>query len=560
MRHLTSRQADFTEQSISALRQAGAAVHRTAQRSCIFSNFSTLIGTGSGLSADFSAYEILSGATLTLVGKPNPPYNPSALNFSSNVTLDDATVTARGTAIFNPGGAVTAEGGSTVTTEGDNIGTDSAALSLYGAGTTWTEANDSFGTGNGSAAGFLNIDAGSVLVAMSAVLNTSGFSNVGDFPSATGNVLMLGGQWNAHGISAGPVPGSEGSLSVNTGTVTDAGTLLLGDNGDGTATVSAGGTISFDGTFAAVGNNAGSSGRLVIGPGGVVRDTRTALSSDNFFSLNIGIHGGSGSLGPSTGAVLVTGTGALLDLNGNALSVGNNGGQGSLVISNGGTVRAGTQNDNNVAALGIGKSGQGDVIVTGAGSALLLAGGVFDGRGGTGNLVVENGGSLNVGIDPLDSSGGLGIGNGTSASNSFVGGSGSATVTGGGRVTIAHGLGVGGYGVNGVLNVSNGGSVEIGTTMGVGSGGIVAGTVETGVGVVDIGAGGTIQVDAAGFAAGSAALFLGDFGGAHGSVNVDGAGALLNLGTYAISLGTYNSSSRTAPAAKAISRWRKAAS
>ncbi len=520
-----------------------------------FNDPQNLSGVVTGLAAIFGGFGGvawgLQGATLTLAGEPNPPFDPYALGFGGNVTLNGATVIAGGTSSFGSniqGVTVTAQGGSAVTTAGDSIAQNAgefASLVLAGIGTTWTEFANPADAGNGYSPGFLTIGqsgTGALSVSDGASLGTGAYAIVGENAGAIGTAAITSaGNWATSGLIVGQYSGSEGQVAISGSTVTDTQNLEIGDNGgDGQVTISAGGTLAFSGTFAAVGNRAGSSGRLVIGSGGTLAATAPPASTSASYLLNIGEHDTDGVLPAASGSVFVNGAGALLDLDGNGLSLGLNGGQGSLAVSNGGTVKAGTPNSNNVAAFSIGKVGLGNLTITGAGSALLATGGVYDGRGGTGNVLVANGGLLSVSADPLGN-GGFGVGLGDTLGVNATGGSGSASVTSNGRIYTQNGIGVGGYGVNGVFNVSNGGSVEVGTRLGIGQGGTIGTLALGGVGAVNIGAGGTIQVDATAIAANQAAIFVGDFAGAQGSVNVGGAGAVLNVGTQMVRLGTSNS-------------------
>ncbi|MGA9868735.1 MAG: hypothetical protein WBQ75_20095 [Acetobacteraceae bacterium] len=496
----------------------------TAADSLNFNNGGTLTGAAVGLKANFNGAGgwVLNGANLTLAGNPNPPFDPYALVFNDNVTLNGATVIADGTASFAPGVTVTAQGGSSITDAGDTLGQNAgqfASLVLSGIGTNWTEVADPALNGNGNSTGYLTVGA-----------------------SGTGLVSVSNGaSLSPSGLYVGNSAGGEGQLIVASGTVSDSQNLIIGQNGDGQATITAGGIVTWASTFAAVGDNAGSSGRLVIGAGGTLLATATPNPASTNYYLNIGDGGPSGALPTADGSVIVTGPGALLDTNGNPVSIGLNGGNGELVISNGGTALVGTPKSSNAASIAIGKYGNGLVEVTGAGSELLAVGGLYDGRGGTGDLIVSNGGFLDTTNDPTGN-GGLEVAAGSSVFGTETGGSGVATVTSGGHIYVQAGMSVGENGANGVLNVTNGGSVEVGTRLGVGVGGVI-GTLALGaIGVVNIGAGGTIQIDATTIAAGQAALYVGDFGGTQGSVNVDGVGALLNVGTQKISLGTLNSS------------------
>ena len=131
---------------------------------------------------------------------------------------------------------------------------------------------------------------------------------------------------------------------------------------------------------------------------------------------------------------------------------------------------------------------------------------------------------------------GMTIGRGGTAAG-FTGGSGTATVTSGGLLEINSaitGMAVGGYGVNGTLNISNAGRVLTGIGMTVGTATNIAGVVRGGSGVVNVSAGGTIEVTAPaettsyGMTIGNANINVGGpTSTASGAVTVSGAGALI---------------------------------
>ncbi len=153
------------------------------------------------------------------------------------------------------------------------------------------------------------------------------------------------------------------------------------------------------------------------------------------FALDIGVHGASGTLDAATGLVLVTGTGSLLNLNNNPMAVGGasttaTGGNGSLTITSGGSVAVGTPDSNLSGALAVGKAvgSTGSVTISGTGSNLMVDGSAHFGRGGFGELLVENSGTATFGAAAANG-GGLGIGAGASSAGQPIGGTGVATVT-----------------------------------------------------------------------------------------------------------------------------------
>jgi T5SS/PEP-CTERM-associated repeat protein len=244
--------------------------------------------------------------------------------------------------------------------------------------------------------------------------------------------------------------------------------------------------------------SAGNSDTLSITGGGVVKQIGPAVTYTN--AMLIGTAGASGTLAPADGMVLVSGVGSLLDVGANNIDVAANGGTGALIVQQGGTVDAGSANSSLSASVLIANSaGNGSIRVTDAGSTLNATGYFLDGRGGTGSLTIENGGLVVVRDAPLNGSG-IGIGAGRSAGPSSaanVGGTGVATVSGGCVLDLASnvsGITVGGDGVNGVLDVNSGGTVLAGTGVTVGTATELNGTIYGGTGSLNIGAGGTVLV------------------------------------------------------------------
>jgi len=475
------------------------------------------------------------GATLDIDGQPSEPGLPGAGEFLADTVLNDSTLNAAptgttgGTTNIRAAGGitVTAENGSTVTTLGDIVGNhsgQSGSLVLTGAGTNWTEEPSQE----------LNGD-------------TSGYLAIGDSSGSTGTLSVSNGASLVTGTFAGlgEDSGAEGYATISSGGSWSAPQFAIGESGDGTVTIGSGGTISIstNGTFNAVGQNAGSTGELVIDAGGTF--VSTAAPSLGNFLLSIGDKGASGTLAPASGYVLVDG--GVLNLNGtsgtdyNALELGQNGGSGALTVENGGSVVVGTANSADGAALSVGKQGSGTITVTGVGSTLTADGFTYFGREGNAALLVENDAVVQIDTDPLGS-GGLNIGTGLS-SGPPAGGTGSATIESGGSLYSAQYIDVGGGGVTGTLNVSDG-TVEAGTRLLVGLGNVASGTTLGGSGIVNIGPGGVVNIEGNGItASGTAGLSIGTYegstvnGAATGTVNVSGADAILNVGSHYINIG-----------------------
>ncbi|TIX87227.1 autotransporter domain-containing protein [Rhizobium sp. P44RR-XXIV] len=230
------------------------------------------------------------------------------------------------------------------------------------------------------------------------------------------------------------------------------GTLVVGDQGAGTFTISAGAQYLGDGA-AYIGNAAGSAGSIAVNG----QSTFTLSSGQPLF---IGYNGqgsfdvtsgatastGDATLGygaGSTGNASISGSGTSWQINGD-LIVGDNG-TGTMAISTGATV----SNDN--ATIGLGSSnGTSSLTVSGLGSQWTTSGVLTVGSSGDGALSVYSGATV-------------------SSASAIVGrfASGSVTVGGSGSLWDTGALLVGGdhadadsSGADGRLDISTGGEVK----------------------------------------------------------------------------------------------------
>jgi T5SS/PEP-CTERM-associated repeat protein len=542
----------------------GGVVPNASDSVSFLNNPGTITGTGSALSLNIGFFNTstiqtwtFSGATINVAGQPGPPFLPYAIGFSANTVLSNSTTLNAAGGVTSIGNqtnvTVTAQGGSHITTGGDSVGSNagqSGSLVLTGLGTTWTEqAGPAI---NGSIPGFLNVglvgpsgglggSSGFLTVTNGATLNTGAGAEFGGSAGSHGTgTISAGGTWNAHDVTVGQ--GGAGTLDVSGGTLAAAGNLQVSSNGIGTMTIDAGGTVSTGGTFSGVGINAGSDGSLQILNGGTYQSTVPAQTSPVF---NIGFNGPFGATPAAIGSVSASGVGSLLNLNGNPMSVGNNGGNGSLTIAQGATVEAGTPDSNKGSALQVGRvaGGTGNVTVTDPNSLLSLSGFVLLGQAGTGTLLVQNSGSVAINNAPTNGAGFF-IGSGFSGGTPNVGGSGQATITSNGHLTAAQNITIGGVGANGTLNVNNGGTVLATTGYVIANAATVGGTLYGGTGLLNIGAGGVVKVTEApqtnsfvvevGASSGSLA---GPTTLSNGTIDVSGAGALLDTNGNAIDVG-----------------------
>ncbi|MEO8023509.1 autotransporter domain-containing protein [Polaromonas sp.] len=295
------------------------------------------------------------------------------------------------------------------------------------------------------------------------------------------------------------------------------GSLLVGDTGTGTLTVSNGGAVSnTGGAYLGIGFGAGAGNVTVTGAGSTwsnqsvlhVGNTRTGtLTVSNGGTVS----SATGYLGFDAGAVgNATVTGAGTRWTNGQLRVGN-GGNGTLTVSNGGTVSSAGD-----GYVGFDAGAVGNATVTGANSTWTNSGELLVGRDGQGTLTVSNGGKVS------NSFGSIGR---------FLGAIGNATVTGAGSTwTNSANLTVGISGV-GTLTVANAGHVSVNSGTGV------LGVAQfAGSGVLNIGA----AVGSSAQAAGTVAAGELRFGLGTGSLNFNHTDAAYVFGTRITGPGVLN--------------------
>ncbi|HKM64147.1 MAG TPA: hypothetical protein VJY39_16825 [Acidisphaera sp.] len=171
-----------------------------------------------------------------------------------------------------------------------------------------------------------------------------------------------------------------------------------------------------------------------------------------------------------------------------------------LEVDSGGTILAGTTNSNNELPFLIGNHGDGTLNINGG--LVETYGGLVDGRGGAGALIVGPGGSLAVLLDETGNAF-LQIGRGSNSTSTLTarGGTGLGIVNDG-SVSSQDGVAIGGRGVTGTLVIENDGQVTsnvlaTGTNANsglvVGSTFVANGTTYFGTGSLEIDSGGTFD-------------------------------------------------------------------
>ncbi len=379
--------------------------------------------------------------------------------------------------------------------------------------------NSNLITGQSLATGVVNVDGAGSRWTVNATTSNVSFINVGSLGHGTLNITK-GGRVDATYLNVGVDNGSTGTLTID---------------GTGSLLSLTGGTQQFGGAGLLVGWNAGASGSLSVTNGGhILIDARGAGAVGGGMTI-----GGLGSGG--VGIMTVSGTGSLVEIKGDTatssigpgFTVGRSG-HGQLSILSGGKITIEDANPTAFAGFSVGgneeqfangdPAGNGTLLVSGAGSELAVNSpfGSFTighTNGSVGQMTIAAGGKV-------------------SAEQAYVGlragGTGSVTVTGVGSNLLLSGsdasfgafLHVGRAGT-GTLNVLDGGMVSISAANGapfggvhVGGSGLQAANEVGGIGTVNVGSNGRIEVTGDK----NVQIVLGEHQGGVGTLNITGGG------------------------------------
>lgn len=360
----------------------------------------------------------------------------------------------------------------------------------------------------------------------------SGFIALG--PNGTGQMTVNGGSVltmapDASGAGQINLGGTQGTtVSVGTGTLTVQG---VGARIDFTGPES----ILIGGRWGAA-----SVGTINILEGGVIDMTAG-------FGIRLGRGNSNAGFGTdgATGLMRVDGPGSALVISGvdslgaaPGIMLGRDQGYGQLTIANGGLVTLNTTATTSSAFLTIGgrsptsdttlasSAGRGDLLVTGAGSRLLMTGGGngngitvgnFGGTATTASFTVDKGGFAETTFLSLGTNGTTGTG--------FVDGAGSLLrLSGVGRAGEAPGGTIGRDGGTGALIVRNSGTLAIDASAATQTGGGFTIGRDGGAGTVTIETGGTMSI--AGSSVGGMGLTAGRGAGGSGTIIVRSGGVL----------------------------------
>jgi T5SS/PEP-CTERM-associated repeat protein len=305
--------------------------------------------------------------TLVLNGLPGQ-------NITLNLDISDPHQSGPLGAGYAGSGSLRIAGGAAVSVQTACLGYlpgSAGAGTVDGAGSKWTIWGPDCDVGYGGN-GTLNITNGGAV-------SSQGFGYIGDSPGSAGTVTVsgIGSQWTA--ADGYVVVGSSGNGTLNInhgGTVSSSNVYLAGSSfgsvpgATGSATVDgAGSALTIGGTFT-IGYSG--DGTLSITNGGTVSNGAASIG---------------GSLAGSASAVTVNGTGSTW--NTQSLFVGAVG-NAALHVSHGGTVSAGGSG----SAIGGSGGSTSTVTVDGAGSAWTNSGDLLVGNAGAAVLSITNGGTV----------------------------------------------------------------------------------------------------------------------------------------------------------------------
>lgn len=261
---------------------------------------------------------------------------------------------------------------------------------------------------------------------------------VGQTNGNSGTLEITGGGTVSNFVGViGNGPGSTGTVTVDGATWTNTGGLFVGNLGTGRLTIRNGGTVAAAGTVT-LGNNAGVTGTLHIGDGGVagVLNSATVNGGAGTATLNFNhtdtgyVFSNDGTAGGAaitiTGSTAVTHTGS-----GTTILTGNNTYSGATTIDNGVLLVNGAIANSTTAVNAGGTLGG-----TGTVGSVTLNGGTF----APGNSI----GTINVAGNVDFSGGGIYEVEVDAAGNSdLINATGTATLTGGSVLVVPLGSGFG---------------------------------------------------------------------------------------------------------------------
>ncbi|PRD40416.1 hypothetical protein C5748_27125, partial [Phyllobacterium phragmitis] len=405
----------------------------------------------------------------------NEDVSATTINASAGTKTFDGIVTATnfnasaGTTTFNTSnsiGTLAITNGALVSHTGNGlVGEASGATEtvlVTGTNSSWTSGGDIRvgGSGNGTLTiadgGTVSVDAGFDNLDIAVLAGSTGTLNIG---AALGSTAVGAGTLNAATLAFGA---GTGTLNFNhtetsydfdaaitgTGTINQVSgvTNLTGDASGFTGTTNvSGGTLNVDNVHGTLMNVSGAT--LQTTDALLLDGTDLAISSGGTVQSNGTGTGGIGSNASSTGSASVTGAGSSLVMAGGLVVGGDNASSGTLTISAGGTVQSSAN-----SVIGLNATSTGAVTVTGPNSSWTNTGNLTVGDQGDATLIISDGGTVS-------SLNGLITGNNASTSSATVTGADSAWTIAGDLTIGDNGAGIGSK--TGTLTIADGGVVNV---------------------------------------------------------------------------------------------------
>ncbi len=346
---------------------------------------------------------------------------------------------------------------------------------------------------------------------------------------ASGGYITLsnGGVFPALGVGSGG--GSSGTVDITGATsyLVVEGIAAIGNAGNASVTVEAGGQFLVTGTLDGGKGSNGHGAITVTGAGSAERVTGDALIGDGGHESDLIAAGGSanvtgelkiGAQTSGSGTLALTGGSSILNAHSDA--VAGYQGAGTLSLANGASLSVA-----GMLSFGLFATGAGTATVSDAGTQISAAQGVTVGGNGTGVVTLQAGASIDLG-----QSGALVIGDGQTGAGTLTASGVGSNISGGG---LQHIVGNAGTGALVLSNQATMAFINSYLRIGAQSGAVgsldVSGdtTGLTALDVVDGDAGaGTLDVASLGRVTVGNSLVLGASNGGSGSLDVSGAGTL----------------------------------
>ena len=354
----------------------------------------TLITTGASASINSndggSAVATVSGGTWT-TGQLNV-----GVSGTGSLNVNSSGLVNAGTNFISLGqnagsdGIVTVESGGTLTTSGGlTVGSSGAGLlTVSGGGLVSNTGSNSIGLGfNTNSSGTIDINGGTLTDTAGGGFSVGGTNASGAVTVQGGGLLKTGGSLAFADINA--TGSGTASAVVSGGTWTSAGSIIVGDTGTGSLDINSNGVVNAGSRSILIGNQSGADGTLSLESGGMLQAGFVALDNNNNGAVgSLVVAGGTATLASlqENGTSTITVSSGSLSVSGSAI-IGQSGTGAALNIT-GGNATTGTL----TLGSGIGASGTASV----SNASLTINGQLDIGTQGTGIATVNSGGSISA--------------------------------------------------------------------------------------------------------------------------------------------------------------------